>query len=180
MIALTSPTEGRSFEFVGANDLRFLNAKAKSIGWLLAAVLLAGGWSFALGESTSKSGTSSAKKSSTSTKKTAKKSNSKHSRRHTRVRGQKKIDDGRTRQIQQALAKAHYLEGEPSGVWDSETEAALRRFQAANGWQTKVVPDSRALIKLGLGPSHDKLMNPETAMTGGPAKAAGTEGGAKQ
>jgi len=43
-----------------------------------------------------------------------------------------------------------------------------------------VVPDSRALIKLGLGPSHDKLMNPETAMTGGPAKPAGTEGGAKQ
>jgi peptidoglycan hydrolase-like protein with peptidoglycan-binding domain len=152
--------------------LRFLNAKATCIGWVLTAVLLAGGWSFALADTKSESGTSSASKSSTKSTKTAKKSVSKHSRRHPRVRGQKKIDNGRTRQIQQALAKAHYLEGEPSGVWDAQTEAALRRFQAANGWQTKVVPDSRALIKLGLGPSHDKLMNPETAMTGGPAKRA--------
>ncbi len=28
------------------------------------------------------------------------------------------------------------------------------KFQADNGWQTKLAPDSRALIKLGLGPSH--------------------------
>jgi len=27
------------------------------------------------------------------------------------------------------------------------------------------VPDSRALIKLGLGPSTDKLLNPDSAMT---------------
>ena len=28
------------------------------------------------------------------------------------------------------------------------------RYQADNGWQTKVAPDSRALIKLGLGPNY--------------------------
>ena len=41
----------------------------------------------------------------------------------------------------------------------------MRRYQADNGWQSKTVPDSRALIKLGLGPSKDHLLNPESAMT---------------
>jgi peptidoglycan hydrolase-like protein with peptidoglycan-binding domain len=79
--------------------------------------------------------------------------------------GQQTVDGRRTEQIQQALIQSHYLDGEPSGVWDAKTQEALRRYQAANGWQSKVVPDSRALIKLGLGPSTDKLLNPESAMT---------------
>jgi hypothetical protein len=29
----------------------------------------------------------------------------------------------------------------------------MTKVQADNGWQTKLVPDSRALIKLGLGPA---------------------------
>ncbi len=33
--------------------------------------------------------------------------------------------------------------------------AAMQKLQADNGWQTKLVPDSRAIIKLGLGPAHD-------------------------
>ena len=41
----------------------------------------------------------------------------------------------------------------------------MQRYQADNGWQSKSVPDSRALIKLGLGPNHDHLLNPESAMT---------------
>ena len=44
----------------------------------------------------------------------------------------------------------------------------MRRYQADHGWQSKTVPDSRALISLGLGPSHDHLLNPESAMTTGP------------
>ena len=44
----------------------------------------------------------------------------------------------------------------------------MRRYQAAQGWQTKQVPDSRALIRLGLGPDHGHLLNPESAMTTGP------------
>jgi peptidoglycan hydrolase-like protein with peptidoglycan-binding domain len=79
--------------------------------------------------------------------------------------GQQTVDGRRTEQIQQALIQSHYLDGEPSGAWDAKTQEALRRYQAANGWQSKVVPDSRALIKLGLGPSTDKLLNPESAMT---------------
>ena len=52
-----------------------------------------------------------------------------------------------------------------TGSWNDASEAAMRRFQADNGWQSKTVPDSRALIKLGLGPSKDHLLNPESAMT---------------
>ena len=58
----------------------------------------------------------------------------------------------RATQIQTALIKQGYLTGEPSGAWDSQTIAAMQRMQADNGWQSKVTPDSRALIKLGLGP----------------------------
>jgi hypothetical protein len=57
------------------------------------------------------------------------------------------------------------MQGEPTGVWDSSTQAAMQRYQADQGWQSKTTPDSRALIKLGLGPSHDRLLNPESAMT---------------
>jgi Putative peptidoglycan binding domain len=87
-------------------------------------------------------------------------------------RGQQKIDGSRTVQIQEALIKQHYLSGEPNGTWDASTEEALRRYQADNGWQNKTVPDSRALIKLGLGPSHDHLLNPESAMTTAPEPRA--------
>lgn len=82
-----------------------------------------------------------------------------------KVRGQQKIDPQRVQEIQQALIREHYLNGEPTGTWDSASEEAMRRFQADNGWQNKSIPDSRALIKLGLGPSTDHLLNPESAMT---------------
>ena len=70
-----------------------------------------------------------------------------------RLQGQRAIDDERATQIQSALIRSGYLTGEPSGHWDAETQAAMEKLQADNGWQTKLVPDSRAIIKLGLGPS---------------------------
>ncbi len=76
------------------------------------------------------------------------------------------MDSERVREIQSALIREHYLEGEPNGVWDARSKDAMQRFQGANGWQTKVVPDSRALIKLGLGPDRANLLNPETAAVG--------------
>lgn len=85
-----------------------------------------------------------------------------------RSRGQRGIDEDRTRAIQEALIREHYLDGEPTGQWNQSTRDALIRFQAANGWQTKITPDSRALIKLGLGPDKTGLLNPETAAIGAP------------
>ena len=63
------------------------------------------------------------------------------------------IEDDRAVQLQTALVRSGYLTGQPSGHWDGTTEAAMQKLQADNGWQTKLVPDSRAIIKLGLGPS---------------------------
>ena len=80
-----------------------------------------------------------------------------------RSHGQRSIDQERTLAIQNALIREHYLSGEASGVWDQASKDAMVRYQADNGWQTKITPDSRALIKLGLGPDHKGLLNPETA-----------------
>jgi len=63
------------------------------------------------------------------------------------------IEDDRALQLQNALIQSGYLTGAPSGHWDATTEAAMQKLQADNGWQTKLVPDSRAIIKLGLGAS---------------------------
>ncbi len=100
-----------------------------------------------------------------------KRSRTKTKSKASKKRGQKAIESERAEQIQKALIREHYMEGEPSGKWDDATQAALRRYQADQGWQSKSVPDSRALIKLGLGPSHDHLLNPESAMTMAPSTA---------
>jgi peptidoglycan hydrolase-like protein with peptidoglycan-binding domain len=67
--------------------------------------------------------------------------------------GQRGIAPERATQIQTALIRHNYLTGSPSGQWDSQTETAMQKYQADHGWQTKLTPDSRALIALGLGPS---------------------------
>ncbi len=86
-------------------------------------------------------------------------------KRTAKKRGQQVIDPARAREIQIALIREKYMQGEPSGTWDAATQAAMQRYQSDNGWQSKTTPDARALIKLGLGPSHDRLLNPESAMT---------------
>lgn len=73
-------------------------------------------------------------------------------RRSSAVHGQRSIDAARATQIQSALIQQKYLTGTPSGHWDAQTEAAMQKYQADHGWQTKLMPDSRALISLGLGP----------------------------
>jgi hypothetical protein len=76
------------------------------------------------------------------------------------LRGQQSIEPDRATEIQNALISEHYLTGdEASGQWDATTEAAMRKFQADHGWQTKLMPDSRALKKLGLGPDYSKAIN---------------------
>ena len=79
----------------------------------------------------------------------------KHTKPTPKHTGQRAIDDSRATEIQSALIKSGYLFGQASGHWDSQTEAAMQKFQSDNGWQTKLMPDSRAIIKLGLGPHQD-------------------------
>jgi hypothetical protein len=98
-----------------------------------------------------------------------------------RLRGQQAIDPARVTAIQQALIREHYLTGEASGTWDATTKAAMQKYQADQGWQTKLMPDSRALKKLGLGPDYSNAINakdssfapPPPASTIPPAVSAG-------
>jgi hypothetical protein len=123
------------------------------------------------GTTPAKKSTTTATTTTTSAKSSTPKGKHSHAKtkaRTSKKRGQKAIDAERTEQIQEALVREHYMEGKPSGRWDDATQAALRRYQADQGWQSKTVPDSRALIKLGLGPNHDHLLNPESAMTTAP------------
>jgi hypothetical protein len=135
------------------------NRKSQVASILLALLLMA---SVASATATAKPKTKHAQltKTHSSSHRPSGKSNKKSA---ARPHGQRGIDEQRTLEIQSALIREHYLSGGPSGTWDEATRDAMIRYQAANGWQTKLTPDSRALIKLGLGPDHKGLLNPETA-----------------
>jgi hypothetical protein len=140
---------------------------AKAFVALIGAVLLAAGYSAAQSSAAEPAVKPPAPKHSHKASSSAQKgsSKSKKSKKRASKRGQQKIDSQRAREIQQALIREHYLSGEPSGVWDDATQKAMQKFQADKGWQDKTTPDSRALIKLGLGPDQEHLLNPESAMT---------------
>lgn len=92
--------------------------------------------------------------------------------RHHEVRGQRGIDPQRARQIQAALIQKNYLTGTPTGEWDTATEDAMKKYQADHGWQTKLTPDSRALISLGLGPDRSADGTPVVAKESAPTPVA--------
>lgn len=91
--------------------------------------------------------------------------------------GQQGITPDRAREIQEALIREHYLSGEATGIWDASTQAAMVRYQNDNGWQTKVVPDSRALIKLGLGPNYSQAELLNAPQQSGAVASAGSSSG---
>ena len=95
-----------------------------------------------------------------------------------KAKGQQVIDGDRAREIQTALVREGYMKGEPSGVWDEPTKDAMTRYQAYHGWQTKNLPDSRALIQLGLGPSHKDAINAPAVSANMPAQAPTVKNGA--
>ena len=88
--------------------------------------------------------------------------------RHKKLHGQQGIDPARATEIQQALIREHYMTGEPTGQWDSATMAAMQKYQADQGWQTKLMPDSRAIKKLGLGPDYSNAINASGSSFTGP------------
>lgn len=69
--------------------------------------------------------------------------------RKTHNHGQAGISPRRAEQIQQALMQAGYLE-RCSGTWDHATVTAMKKYQSDHRWQTRFVPDARALLALGL------------------------------
>ncbi len=58
----------------------------------------------------------------------------------------------RISEIQQALIREGYLKQEATGKWDNATRDAMRQYQQANGFDATGLPESKTLMKLGLGP----------------------------
>src|ERR1700677_3349336 len=90
--------------------------------------------------------------SSTATHSTKKKKSTHH---HSSRREpfQKAPTASRISEIQSALSRGGYFEGEPNGKWDSTTIAAMQKFQSANGLNSSGKIDATTLQKLGLGSS---------------------------
>jgi peptidoglycan hydrolase-like protein with peptidoglycan-binding domain len=144
-------------------------------------VLLLAGISAAKTRTTKHSSHPSAGPTSKTLHKTSSKTSSKH---HAQRRGawkrhgQQEIKDDRALEIQQALIREKYLDGTPNGQWDSRTQQAMARYQSDHGWQSKVTPDSRAIIKLGLGPSHSEDMRPADSTATAATTSASVSGSA--
>jgi hypothetical protein len=48
----------------------------------------------------------------------------------------------------------------------------MQKYQADQGWQTKLMPDSRALKKLGLGPDYSSALNARNSTFADPPPAS--------
>ena len=92
--------------------------------------------------STSSGSTAPAKKKTSSKKH--------HSRREPT---QKAPTPARISEIQSALARNGYYQGEPNGKWDSNTIASMQKFQSRNGLEASGKLNALSLQKLGLGSS---------------------------
>jgi len=145
-----------------------------SLAFLLSAAVLA-----APAFATTATTTTAHKKTSTThahsghtTKSTGKTHASTKSSRYKKLHGQQGIDSARATEIQKALIREHYMTGEANGQWDSTTVAAMQKFQADQGWQTKLMPDSRAIKKLGLGPDYSNAINASGSSFAEPKPAA--------
>jgi len=118
-------------------------------------------------------GTSSAATSTTAAKK--KKSSKKH---HASKREptQKAPTPQRISEIQSALAHGGYYQGAPNGKWDSNTVAAMQKFQSENGLSSSGKIDAPSLQKLGLGSGTAGVDAPKPAAP--PSSAATTSSAA--
>ena len=92
-------------------------------------------------------------------------------RRTKKVRGQKAPTADRITEIQTALSRDGYYQGEPNGKWDSSTVAAVQKFQSANGMDANGKLDAPTLQKLGLGSDIAGVSAPKPIVPGSPNAA---------
>jgi len=93
---------------------------------------------------------SSAQGTSSTTTANKKKSSKKHHG-SKREPTQKAPTPERISEIQSALARGGYYQGNPNGKWDSNTISAMQKFQSDNGLSNSGKIDAPSLQKLGLG-----------------------------
>lgn len=105
----------------------------------------------------SASGSASAPSTSSTAKKKSKK------RRSRREPTQKAPTPDRIKEIQSALARGGYYQGEPNGKWDLNTVAAMQKFQSGNGLEPNGKINALSLQKLGLGSEIAGVSAPKPA-----------------
>jgi len=136
---------------------------------LAAALLLASAPAFAFQQ---QSASSSSAPSATAKKKTVSKKH--HSKRESTQRAP---TPARISEIQSALARDGYYQGQPNGKWDSNTVAAMQKFQSGNGLEASGKLNALSLQKLGLGSSVAGVSAPkpvQPATTKPPASSPST------
>lgn len=77
----------------------------------------------------------------------------------------------RYKEIQEALASKGYLKSEPNGVWDSQSQDAMKQFQNEHQLTPTGKLSAASLIGLGLGPKNST----EPVVVHPPAATAPTE-----
>lgn len=82
---------------------------------------------------------------------TTKKKRTRRRRRSRRQSYQKAPTPERISEIQSALARGGYYQGDANGKWDSNTVDSLQKFQTANGLEPSGKLDALTLQKMGLG-----------------------------
>jgi len=83
----------------------------------------------------------------------------------------------RYREIQQALIDKGYLKSEPNGVWDAQSQDALRQFQTDRKLSPTGKLSAASLIALGLGPktsAASSVSPPPAAIDNSPPAAIET------
>jgi peptidoglycan hydrolase-like protein with peptidoglycan-binding domain len=110
---------------------------------------------------------------STTTTTTPKKKSSKKHHASKREPTQKAPTPERISEIQSALARGGYYQGNPNGKWDSNTIAAMQKFQSDNGLSNSGKIDAPSLQKLGLGSGTAGVDAPKP-VTPKPATPSGT------
>jgi peptidoglycan hydrolase-like protein with peptidoglycan-binding domain len=94
---------------------------------------------------------SSSSQGTSSTTAAKKKKSSKKHHASKRAPTQKAPTPERISEIQSALARGGYYQGNPNGKWDSNTISAMQKFQSDNGLSNSGKIDAPSLQKLGLG-----------------------------
>jgi len=84
----------------------------------------------------------------------------------------------RIEQIQRALSRSGYYQGDPSGHWDSDTVSAMKGFQQAHGITPSGKIDAPSLQQLGLGSDVAGLAPPRPVVTVDPRNSGKESKGA--
>jgi peptidoglycan hydrolase-like protein with peptidoglycan-binding domain len=138
--------------------------RSRSTHWFaIATALLFSCVSVAKARSNPRPPQQSSSTSSTSPTPAAAKKKTTKKRRAKREPSQKAPTPERISEIQSALARKGFYQGEPTSKWDANTIAAMQKFQSANGIDASGKINAPSLQKLGLGSSTAGVSAPKPA-----------------